>query len=116
MTRKRSDDLKALAGSWLDVGGADEPTAAEPTPKRSSSTSGKGKAAPAETSGPVILASDKSRTPGGLLRRTTYFTPAEWGAVLERAEAETRETGKLVTAAEIIRRAVWDYLVRDLDA
>lgn len=113
MARKRSDELKDLAAGWLDASGADEPAAAEPTPPRPRS----GKApATADPTGPVILATDKSRTPGGLLRRTTYFTPAEWGAVLQRAEAETRETGKLVTAAEIIRRAVWDYLVRDLDA
>lgn len=107
MATKRTDELKRGAASYFAPG--DTGAAAEPAPKRKAT-------APTPAGDPVILATDKSRTPGGLLRRTLYFTPAEWGAVLAAAEAETRETGKLVSAAEIVRRAVWAYLVQDLDA
>lgn len=106
MARKRAEDWKASAGTWLEPGEPAEPEA--PTPAR--------QAERLPGDGPPIIASPKSHTSSGrLLRRTTYFTPAEWGAILAAAEAETRETGERVTAAEIIRRAVWAYLVKDLD-
>lgn len=50
--------------------------------------------------GGPIHASSSTTTPGGLLRRTVYFTPAEWSAIVEHAEAEG------VTAAAVVRWAV----------
>jgi len=110
MARKRSDDLKALAGSWLDAGGADEPAATEPTPAPSAEAIEQARSF-LDPEPPVILATAKSRTSSGkLLRRTLYFTPDEWRAVLAAADSDTRRTGERVTAAEIVRRAVRAWL------
>lgn len=83
MARKRTEDLKALAGSWLaPEGGADEPTAKPPT-----STT------PAPEGGPDA---------GRRVQVTGYITPAELAALVKRAEAEDRSVAYVVRAA--IRR------------
>jgi len=51
------------------------------------------------TATPQVRGATKT-TPGGLLRRTLYFTPAEWAAVLEAAERTDR------SAAGFVRHAV----------
>lgn len=43
-------------------------------------------------------------TIGGLLRKTSYFEPVEWRAIRARADHD------MTTAAEVIRRAVREYL------
>ena len=50
--------------------------------------------------GPAIRKSQKSVTPGGLLRRTVYFTESEWAALM----TESFETG--VSASQILRQMV----------
>ena len=50
--------------------------------------------------GPAIRKSEKSVTPGGLLRRTVYFNEAEWAALM----TESFQSGK--SASEILRRLV----------
>lgn len=50
--------------------------------------------------GGLIHKSSSTVTPGGLLRRTCYFTPAEWAAIMERADAEG------VSSAAVVRWAV----------
>ncbi|MCP3959258.1 MAG: hypothetical protein GY719_15515 [bacterium] len=46
----------------------------------------------------------KATTAGGLLRKTTYFEPAEWQAIRRRAFEDES------TAADVIRRAVRSFL------
>jgi hypothetical protein len=92
MTKRRADDWGDVAGDLL--GDRKQP---DPDPKAEAS---KG-TAPLSSR---VRASDKSKTPGGLIRRTVYVTPEEWGAVLEAAMRAD------VTAAEIVRRALRDYL------
>jgi hypothetical protein len=46
----------------------------------------------------------KSRTDGGLLKRTVYFHEDEWRAVLERAHTDD------LSAAQVVRRAVRESL------
>lgn len=53
---------------------------------------------------PAIRKSDKSVTPGGLLRRTIYVTEEEWSALL----TESFQTGR--SASEIVREALKKYL------
>lgn len=53
---------------------------------------------------PAIRKTDKSTTPGGLLRRTIYVTEAEWSALLERSY-----TGGL-SVSEIIRQAIREHM------
>lgn len=43
-------------------------------------------------------------TTGGLLRKTCYFEAAEWRAIRDRAEQD------MCTAAEVVRRAVREYV------
>ena len=50
--------------------------------------------------GPAIRKSEKSVTPGGLLRRTVYFNEAEWAALM----TESFQSGQ--SASEILRRLV----------
>ncbi len=51
--------------------------------------------------GTTTVIRSKNRT---LLRKTSYFEPAEWEAIRRRAEADQ------CTAAEIVRRSVRSYL------
>ena len=50
--------------------------------------------------GPAIRKSEKSVTPGGLLRRTVYFNEAEWAALM----TESFQSGQ--SASEILRQLV----------
>ncbi|ADK84863.1 CopG domain protein DNA-binding domain protein [Desulfarculus baarsii DSM 2075] len=56
---------------------------------------------------PAIRKTDKSTTPGGLLRRTIYVTEAEWAALLERSYTSGQ------SVSEIIRQAVRQRLGLD---
>ena len=59
---------------------------------------------PPEQAAPEIRKSDTTVTKGGQLRRTLYFSEADWSAVLAAADREGR------SAAEVVRRAVRRYL------
>jgi hypothetical protein len=57
--------------------------------------------APGEASaGPAIRKTEKSVTPGGLLRRTVYFTEREWSALM----TESFSSG--ISASQILRQLV----------
>lgn len=92
MTKRRADDW---AGTTDDLLGSRE-NAPAPNP-----TAAKG-AAP--LSPRVRKSGETATTPGGLLRRTVYVTEDEWRSVLEAAIRED------VTAAEIVRRALREFL------
>lgn len=53
---------------------------------------------------PAIRAASTTVTPGGLLRKSMYFTEAEWQAIRERAYEEDR------AYADIVREAVRAFL------
>ncbi len=57
--------------------------------------------------GPAIKKSEKSVTPGGLLRRTVYFAEPEWAALM----TESFETG--ISASQILRRMVQERFKLD---
>ena len=100
MARKRRKVTDALTGITGANTTTDEPTA--PVAEVS-----------APQPAPDVVLRDKSQTSGGMLRRTVYFTRAEWAAVLQASQASTLETGENVTASEVVRRAVRAAL--DLD-
>lgn len=60
----------------------------------------KQKKSPVSSQGPAIKKSEKSVTPGGLLRRTVYFAESEWAALM----TESFETG--ASASQILRQLV----------
>lgn len=104
----RKDDLRKAAGSWLGAGEhqAEADQAPPPAPGPPAERSGAG-ATPKAPDGPLIRSTDKTRTSSGrLLRRTIYATPEEWAAVLAAADAESRATGRYVSASDLVRRAL----------
>lgn len=114
MARKRDEDLKRTMAAWLPGADQDEgdQAPADPAAERSEAAATPKPKAPATSSldaagGPLIRSTPATRTSSGrLLRRTIYTTPEEWAAVLAAAEAESRATGRYVSASDLVRRAL----------
>lgn len=109
MARKRDDELKRTMAAWLpggdagDQADADQAPTDAPKPERSPAPPAPAGDAP----GPLIRSTAKTRTSSGrLLRRTIYTTPEEWAAILAAADAEARQTGRYVSASDLVRRAI----------
>jgi hypothetical protein len=62
---------------------------------------------PETSGGPAIRKTEKSVTPGGLLRRTVYFAEDEWAALMTESFASG------VSASRILRRLVRDRFDMD---
>ena len=98
-TTKGKGKRSRSAGAFGDVAKQYATSAADDTPAAQP-----GKPGPAGVYQARIKSTPTTRTGGGLLRRTVYFEPDEWAAVL--AEAHRRDMSAAALVREAVRQAL----------